>query len=458
MASPLLDTPADIIRSIFSSLGRRELVQLCLVNTDLRALAEPFLYATPIYWKWEASRTPPIVSLLRSIMRRPQLADFIQHVLLVGTLFERDQHQYRRESPKLVVAEEDLDAAIECIKGKDMPFGEAWIRETRSGTMDAFVALLLSRLPRLKAFYIGENFTRESRLVGMVLRSALCEHHPNLPRYEHLEDAAATYFSLGIDLRRHTDIRNTADVLALFYLPSVKRIRASLDNPDIFTWPAAQPPSPSRLETLDLTMIREGNLGQVLSVTSGLKKLLWDWYYRPDLEDRFVTDAISLDRLASDLSHVRGTLTHLTITAATDMSRAEPDFPPVQITGNFNIFANLNVLKRIEVPLPFLLGFSPWGSDRIRLAERLPPSIEVLTITDDLYLQDEWMWRDVDLLQTLRLWLEDWRKTTPCLQKFHLLLKMMDYEDWGPEMRQELEDLGTKVGIEIEITKLAGSM
>jgi hypothetical protein len=50
-------------------------------------------------------------------------------------------------------------------------------------------------------------------------------------------------------------------------------------------------------------MLREGHLGQVLSVTRGLQKLQWDWYYRPDLEDYFVTDIINLDQTAADLSH-----------------------------------------------------------------------------------------------------------------------------------------------------------
>ncbi|KAH7176996.1 hypothetical protein EDB81DRAFT_864382 [Dactylonectria macrodidyma] len=376
MVSPLLNASTEIICSIFASLDSSDLDQLCLVNADPHALAEP-------------------------ISVRPG-----------------DHHQYRRESPKLVVAEDDMDAAIECIKDIDVPFGKAWIQGIRSKTMDAFVALLLSRLMRLKCLYTGENFTRESRLVGKMLRAALCEQHANLPRFEHIEDASAVYFSLGIDIRKYTDARITADVLSLFYLSSVKSITASIDNTDNFTWLGAKPPSPSRLESLDLAMIRE---------------------------DHFVTDVIHLDQIAADLSHVRGTLTDLTIYAGTDMSRAEPEFPPVQIEGNSNVFSALDVLEKLEVPLPFLLGFSPSDSDTIRLGERLPTSIQFLTITDDLYLQEEWAWRDTEVLQVIRLWLQDWRNLTPHLRKFHLLLK-------------ELQDLGTEAEIEVEITKLAGSM
>ncbi|KAK7415738.1 hypothetical protein QQX98_005651 [Neonectria punicea] len=456
MASPLLSIPTEILRLVLASLSSSTLHKLCLVNTDLRSLAEPFLYGN-IQWTWTESQTPPIIFLLRSILRRPELAAFTQNLTLNGATFEHNKHQFRRESPWLSVAEEDLDELVECIERIDVPYADLWMQDMRAGFMDAFVALLLSQLPRLGSLHLGKNFTRESRLVGMMLRSALCDESngDRLPSYEYLKDVSIAHFSLGIDIRRYTDLRNTVDVLPLFYLPSVERITASIDNPVTFAWPVARPPSLSKLTSMNLTMIREGNLGQVLSAASGLQKLRWGWYYRKDLKDRFVTDAIDLDRIAADLSHVRNTLAELTISAASDMARAEPEFPPLRVTGRFNAFRSLTALKRLEVPLPFLLGFSP--SMKL-LSDVLPPNIEFLTITDDLYLQEEWEWRDVHLWQVLRSWLQDWRTSTPHLRGFRLFLKIMDYEEWGTPMRQELRGLGAQVGVQIGITKLAGSM
>ena len=126
--------------------------------------------------------------------------------------------------------------------------------------------------------------------------------------------------------------------------------------------------------------------------------------------------------------------------------------------GRFRAFRDLDMLKKLEVPLPFLMGFSPFESNMNRLAEALPKNIEWLIITDNLYLQEQWEWRDVDLLEVLRLWLQDWKKSTPRLRGFHLFLKVMDYEEWGPAMRQALRDLCAQSGIQIEITKLAGEM
>ncbi|KAB8228860.1 uncharacterized protein BDW43DRAFT_315499 [Aspergillus alliaceus] len=191
--------------------------------------------------------------------------------------------------------------------------------------MDAFVTLLLSQLPRLRRLYLGQNFFRECPLMGMMLRSALCEEtqDSHLPSFTHLQDVSAVPPGLGLKFRRYTNVRNTADVLPLFYLPSVEQIWAFVDTPVTFIWPGRYPPDPSRFASLDVTMLREGHLGQMLSVTRGLRKLQWDWYYRPDLEDRFVTDIIDLDQIAADLSHVQETLADLTITAGTDFSQAD---------------------------------------------------------------------------------------------------------------------------------------
>jgi hypothetical protein len=85
------------------------------------------------------------------------------------------------------------------------------------------------------------------------------------------------YPRLALHIRRFTDIRNMADVLPFLYLLSVEQIMTMVDNPAAtFMWPGKYPPNPSKLASLNLTMLREGPLGQVLSVTQVLQKLQWD--------------------------------------------------------------------------------------------------------------------------------------------------------------------------------------
>ncbi|KAK2761654.1 hypothetical protein FQN54_001482 [Arachnomyces sp. PD_36] len=458
MTSPLLRCPTDILRLVLGHLSSADLHATLLTNKALQLVAEPFLYAD-IRLDWGRTKTPPIVGLLRSILQRPELATFIRNLTLNGDDIEFNLHQYRRESPKLSVSESDLDCLFEGTEKLNVPYFEMWAEELCLGTMDAFVALLISQLPNLRSLYLDKNFTRRSCFVGMMFRSALCERPKDchLPYFEHLLEVSPVYYNLGIDIRRYTKARNTADILPFFYLPSVKRITALIDNPTTFEWPAT-PPDSSTLESLDLTMIREGNLGQILSVTTGLKTLRWKWYYRDDLRDQFVTDIIDLDQIATELSHVRETLADLTITVQTAMCRADPEFPPVEIKGPFRAFSDLSVLRKLDVPLPLLMGLSGASANLKDLSKALPRGIEYLTITDGMCLQEEWEWEDADLLEAVRFWLGDWKQSTPRLQVFHLFIGILDYGNWGPEIRQELKDVGAQAGIQVKITKLAGEM
>ncbi|KAL6230226.1 hypothetical protein BDW75DRAFT_76878 [Aspergillus navahoensis] len=138
-------------------------------------------------------------------------------------------------------------------------------------------ALLLSQLPNLRSLCMQPNFTRKSHLVGMVIRSALCdEGRPFRTRFEHLRKVYAVYPRLGIYIRRVTDARNTTDVLPFFYLPSIEYLTTSIDNPPTaLDWPARHPPNALKLQSLDVSMIREGHLRELLLVTSRLQQLKW---------------------------------------------------------------------------------------------------------------------------------------------------------------------------------------
>jgi hypothetical protein len=400
-------------------------------------------------------------------VHRPELASLVRVLSLNGDSFDITLRGYKQKSPKLPVTEVVLDELVKCIKRIHIPYAEQWIQELRAGTMDAFLTLLLSRLPGLRCLYLGKNFTRESSLMGMMLRSALCEESQDshLPSFTHLQDVSVVYPSIGLDIRNYTDVRNTADILPLFYLPSVERIRTLIDNPTTFMWPGKYPPDPLRLTSLDLTMLREGHLGRVLSVTRGLQKLQWDWYYRPDLKDHYVTDIIDLDQIAADLSHVQETLTDLTITAGSDVAQADPEPPELTFSGSFKTFSGLHMLEKLEVPIPFLLGFSPWAPNVVCLEEALPKNIQWLTVTDNLCLQQEWewAWETEYLLGAFRSWLQDWKKSTPRLRGFCLLTTLMKVRDWDTAMIQGLRDIGAQTGIQVQISegekvKWAGKM
>jgi hypothetical protein len=101
-------------------------------------------------------------------------------------------------------------------------------------------------------------------------------------------------------------------------------------------------------------MLREGHLGHVLSATPNLRVINWEWLYRPDLRDAFVTDTIDFDQISKDLSHIRNTLTELSVTGKCSGCYTEPETPRIHLNGSFNAFNNLNIVKVLRGPASFL--------------------------------------------------------------------------------------------------------
>lgn len=447
----LLDFPVDIIDSVFQILSPNDLCAVSLACTHLRKLAEPFLYSR-ISWTWETSRTPPIIHLLRSILSRPELAAHVQSLTLDGDTFHLTE--YAGRPPKLSVIGPELDQPIAFIERLNVPHGDLWIKELRAGTMDAFIAVLLAQLSQLRYLRVAPNFAKESQSTGMVLKSALCDSvDRGLSKFERLQDVS---FNIKTDMSRERGVRNTTDVLPFFYLPEIQHISASIDNPVIFEWPAIHAPTPSKLTSLDLTIIREEHLGHILSATTCLKTLTWKWYYREPFRDqsrepiidRFGKPVIDLDQIFEAMAPVRDTLTELAISAACDMSQASPEPPPLAIKGSLKGLVEFNALKRLEVPLPFLFGFSP---QRVRpLKSIMPRNIEFLTIKHDLWLQEENEMDACTVVGTIRLWLENGKQFTPHLRSIFIVVDPTD-DEWCAETRDELKGICDPAGVQVDI-------
>lgn len=366
-------------------------------------------------------------------------------------------HHYHPQLPKIPVTEEELGELITFIDGLDMSYGDLWIQDLRRGTMDAFVALLVVQLFNLTCLRIGHNFAKESQYLGKVLRSALCEPGSfALPKFEHLIDVS---FNIMTELSRPKNARNTANVLAFFYLPAVQRISASIDNPVTFTWPATHKPNPQSLISLDLNTIREDSLGEILSVTQGLKTLRWKWYHRDSfrdrsdasqvINDRYGEPVIDLSQIAEALSHLRYTLTDLTISAACHMSNADLAPPALTIAGSLDKLTQLAKLKNLTLPLPFLVGFSP--EEPRLLGSVIPTHIESFIIRNDLVLQEENEMDAVTVFGAVKLWLESIQESMPSRQGMTLALKSLDEEDWSFDLRVSLTELCHALGIKVEL-------
>jgi hypothetical protein len=385
---------------------------------------------------------------LRTILHRPDLAAHVRTLGLHGDDFVI-YGPFGDNLPKFPIDALDLNQAVEAITTTRVPYARRWVDELRNGNMDAFVALLLSRLHGLRRLVIGPNFAKQTEFLGMLLYSALwlrVDH--GFPTFQHLRDVK---YDLDVDFMRENGGRNTASVLPFFYLPEVQRLWISLDNPVTFYWPTHTAPNLSTITSLTLETIREEHLSQLLSVTPRLKTLCWQFYYCEDHQHASCTSLIDLDKIGTALVHVRNTLKELAISAIHDIGTGY-EFPNLEIKGSLEALVDFAQLERLEITLQFLVAsFTP--ATGIDLKDVVPRNIHSLIITDDLQGDcDQNEWKDADLYNIIALWLQDPRVPKPNLRTISLLFNLPVY-DWDSTMRQALIKLFDEWGIEANITK-----
>ncbi|PNY28622.1 Uncharacterized protein TCAP_01444 [Tolypocladium capitatum] len=442
----LLDWPTELQLSILDLLSFTDLLSMSVVDKHFRILTEPLLYSK-IEITWARERTPPITLLLRSILDRPELSGHICSLRLDGEGFTKKNHEIN-EPPALPVTTLPISKASEIIHSTGVPQAKLWVDELQSGTVDAIVALLLSMLPNLTFLHIGPNFALESRLLGKMLRCALCESSEEyrLPAFRSLHDVT---LSRRTNEYRHRNISNTADVLPFFYLLDVRCLSISIDNPTEFVWPV-HAPTPSSLTSLELCRLRETRLEPLLSVLNGLQKLHWHWYYQPDLDRDVSKHVIELDTMAEALCHVGDTLTDLTIVAETcpELSAGCYEPPELEMRGSLGGLAHLGQLRRLCLPWAFLMGFSPSAGKQ--LGDALPENLELLILTADLMDHEEWVWDDDSIVRATKSGLEN--QTRSFLTNLHrILLPIPIFRgDMTEERKAELSQIGAHAGVGLE--------
>lgn len=177
--------------------------------------------------------------------------------------------------PQLLVSGAELEEPLAFVAKTTVPCRDDWEKELRNGAIDAFVAVLLSQPMRLKCLRIEQAFFFHSRLIGMVFKSLLCE-----PQYYGLQldfsNLEKVYLGRAF---YYIDESNTAGVLPMFYLPSVKKLLIAVENPTTFSWPTIHPPSNPSISMLTLLYIRESFPENLLMATPGLDRLEWEWMY-----------------------------------------------------------------------------------------------------------------------------------------------------------------------------------
>lgn len=420
----------------------------------LHQLAEPWLYSR-FEWDWSKGdwwiRRPQIILLIRSILSNPQLATHMETLIIGRRLTFLNPEDI--EIHGFIFAQFDLKEFILFIEKTNLIYGNLWIQKLRSGKGDAFIALLLSQLSNLKYLNMSSDFGVKNQVVGMVLQSAIYEStNHGLPCSQRLREVRlySDYFSTI------NNTRNNEGALSFFYLLNIQHLSTSIDDSFAFAWPKHKP-STSTLTSLNLGYIRERDLGKILSATTALKTLRWQWIRTEDYEipeSRIVSPIVDFDLIIEALSHVRNTLEDLSTFAG--FFQVEMFLPSNYLAakGSFKEISTFNSLKRLEISLSFLMGLSP--TQMFRFEDFVPRHVEVLILTECPLLQWTNFWI---VASAMRSWLEHWKTSTPHLRSISIVMPRRCNDLAGIShytfecdltMQSELEILGAETGMQIE--------
>lgn len=426
------DFPSETICNIVSHLSStRDLKEVSLVDKRLCELSRRSLYKN-IELAWNSRRDPPLVRLLNNALRRPEIGNYVQSITCKGHDFiEKIPVQ---PVPKMHVGDLDLDGCTELVKSFKVPFEDVWIREITVGTVDALLALFVAISTRLRTLQLSKNWTKSTnRFVGELFETALCQPGDScLPKFEDLEDVA-----LAFEQDFHRSVTHNHDsIMPLFYLPKIKHIQAAMHNLPVWQWPSQSAPDPSLLTSLDLRYIREEQLGKILALTPSLKKLKWEWYFRPGVEgcENPIAD---LDAICAALQPVRTTLTELKLLALSVVRLGDWEEEPVTIRGSLAPLSSFNI-KTLEVPIPFLAGWSPDEQQDFR--QVIPEQIESFTISDDLMTQEQYNWKSLAMMETSSKFLSAAESEFPTLKEFSIIVNGMNRFRWDQKACWKFED------------------
>ncbi|KAK2029625.1 hypothetical protein LX32DRAFT_350941 [Colletotrichum zoysiae] len=412
MAS-LTDCPIELLNQIFRGLPQADLASLCKAQSTLRKAALPLLYEN-IHFRWTETNTPPIIQFLRSVLACPDLALHVRRLELLGMTFQKTTPY---SAPKIPVDSDSISPLVSAIESLCLPYQSSWVEHLRAGTMDAFTALLIARVPKLRSLCMDGNFAREAGLFSNVLRSALCDHNgTGLPGFEHVHNVVS---QSARGRTRAALFSNTESVLPLFYLPNLRKLEVVIDTPQsgVIEWPIS-PPRLSNLTSLELWWLRETSLEQVLRATPCLKSLTWHWVHKADKEELPWGRTVNLEMVASALGYVKDTLEDLIITSAVYIGVHEIEYDSMEVRGNLRSLSAFH-LKTLEMPWPFFVGLST--DCGLKLGDVVPTSVEHLTLSEGLPMIAEFEWEYEEIIERLLEYLGGLQQSDARLRKLHLV-------------------------------------
>ncbi|VUC28452.1 unnamed protein product [Clonostachys rosea] len=424
--------PTEIINNIMKRLRRPSLVDLCLVNKSLRSHAEPFLYSTVVF-QWIGTRLPPIINLLQTLLRRPELLAFIRTVILKGS----DSREIRL--PNIRASESRIQHYMPIIQKLNLPLTDVWVQKLREGHMDAFVALLIAQASKMRRLIIVDNFLRSPDFIAQVLQCGALSQPPIWERLEQL-----VFFTPFVAQRPET-------ALAPFYPSTVTQLVVSLGDMQLRGWPARELDL-DRLTSLDINSSCTPLMAGLLARTRCLKSLSWEWEYSPG----FAGIVVDLDKIIAAFSQVKATLESLRLRVDISQRWSANDEPELNVIfESMTPLIDFEKITKLDVPLLVLTGF---GDEAESLVRSIPRNVEELSLSTGMMFQEvKWLpdladeWPDEAILNTIEESFKNYRTSLPRLR----CIEIIDTADCfvGKRIDEILEKTSPVEGIDIEIIR-----
>lgn len=359
----LSDLPTELLDAILQFTTEEDCLSLATVNRRLSYAARVRLYQD-ITLEWKTKKIPPVCKLLQTLLDNQELRYLVKSLDLSGQ-GPSDEHPHYKKPTPLIPMTLDIDKASALIRDTRFPHAEAWETALREGNLDAVLALLVILLPELVRLSAIHNFARDSRILSQtVLHAAQSTTHEGRtdgdfrPDVSKLYDVTICQRRVGEAIHRTPrPFKNTPDILGWFYLPSVQRLRLSIDNPFEFTWPSPLPPRPQHLRILFLDQIREYRALPILAACRGLKELNWNLRHEagPDRDVLPDPPIVDLGKVTAALVPLQDSLEVLTLGGELVPGLSEIDNPTVTFPGFLDL-AILTKVRTLSIPWVFYYG------------------------------------------------------------------------------------------------------
>ena len=450
-------------------LGTQDICNLTLTCKHFRSVLLSHLYKK-IWWRecpcidkhQNTLPLPPIHLLLRSLMKSPDLGEYVQEIDFsivpmenipsdgTITLWAYDA------VPGLSSCE--IDCAIQWMQHYHPIRYKSFERLLKRGRFDAYVCLILAFLPNLRSLKLCVDYIPfRSELLGSIVKHSSVPLQQGailtntLPRYRSLQKIELAASSRFVFARNKPLVE---DIYCFFNLPELQYLQICLPQTSNF-WPDLT--DGTRMQNLTTLLLpvceaNESALEALLSRKPPLRKL--EYHYR--FGDFLLFDEsyhIDLAILSRALIYVQETLENLTLSIHHDNPDAENIPYRTRRHGLFQSkLSSLTAFPRLEyLQIPFLVltGWKAPANFVNPLADMLPSSISYLCLTDDLC---HWRNRQSHLERCFHQ-LEDLlaaKERGNAAEKLEIveMQSRSPWYGWETEDEKEFKRLGVRYGIE----------